>query len=129
MRQRVISELPLVLTTTHTRPSGEDEESGEGGERTKIEFADGAFSGLKEGGQYNLVVVEDEEAGYGNEELSRGYEAPGASSGGGIGGTSTRSSDITNQLKGMNVDDLRNQTDEYKKLKEARDLEDVLFSG
>ena len=95
----------------------------------KIEFADGAFSCLKEGGQYNLIVVEDEVAGYGNEELSRGYKALGESSGGGIDGASTRSSDITNQLKGMSVDDLRNQTDEYKNLKEARDLEDVLFSG
>ena len=27
------------------------------------------------------------------------------------------------------LDDLRSQTDEYKALKEARDLEDVLFSG
>ena len=56
---------PVPPTPGDVRPSAEDEESGEEGERAKVEFAVGAFGGLKEGGQYNLVVVEDEEAGYG----------------------------------------------------------------
>ena len=88
--------------------------------------ADGCFSGLRDGVQYELDVAEDaaaEEAarpaGAKPSGISRAAECPGASS---------ASSRLTDELKGLSLDDLRNQTDEYRALKEARDLEDVLFS-
>jgi hypothetical protein len=101
-----------------------------------------AFRGLEDGCSYELVVEEDEEAGYGHEELSREYRGigggVGVSRGGGAGGgggggagagASSASASATAALRGLSVEDLRAQTDEYRALKEARDLEDVLFSG
>lgn len=93
----------------------------------------GVFRGLEDGRSYELMVEEDEDVGYGNEELSREYSGI-ARGGGGMqgvsrGGGSTAGASATAALRGLSVEDLKAQTDEYKSLKEARDLEDVLFSG
>ena len=47
----------------------------------------------------------------------------------GLSGTTRASAALTAELKGLSVEELRGQSDKYKALLEARDLEDVLFSG
>ena len=79
-----------------------------------------------ESAQYELVVEEDEEAEAAEGRDESSYTAPTASAPSGGAG---RSADLTAQLKGLNTEELRGQTDNYKALKEARDLEDVLYSG
>ncbi|KAK3233061.1 hypothetical protein CYMTET_43382 [Cymbomonas tetramitiformis] len=87
----------------------------------------GSFHGARLDVQYELIVEEDEEAGVGNRELGCGYQVSTAV--GAAPGSSSRSNELTQQLKGLSTEDLRAQTDEYKQLKEARDLEDVLYSA
>jgi len=35
---------------------------------------------------------------------------------------------LTNELKGMSIEELKSKGDKYKEIIEARDLEDVLFN-
>jgi hypothetical protein len=88
--------------------------------------ADGCFGELRDGCTYELDVVEDAAA----EEAVRpaGGRTVGIARPAESGGPSSASSRLTSELKSLSLDDLRNQTDEYRALKEARDLEDVLFS-
>lgn len=87
----------------------------------------GSFYGARSDVQYELIVEEDEEAGVGNSELGCGYQVSTAF--GAAPGSSSRHNELTQQLKALSTDDLRAQTDEYKQLKEARDLEDVLYGA
>ena len=122
---------------------GDEEEEGTPDVVIAYDAASASFKGLKDGECYELMVEEDEEAGYGHEELSSrehqgiagggggggGAGGGGAGGGGGLtGAASSASAAATAALRKMSVEDLKAQTAEYKALKEARDLEDVLFS-
>lgn len=86
----------------------------------------GGFKGLTPCTPYELVINEDEEAGVGNADISREYKV--SITGSHTSGNS-RSAQLTAELKGLSAADLAAQTDQYKQLKEARDLEDVLYSA
>ena len=97
-----------------------------------VEGAGGSkgFEGLSEASSYELLVEEDEEAGYGNEDLSKNYCPPESNQkGSSANDGASRSTALTAELKGLSEQELRSQTERYKQLKEARDLEDVLYSG
>lgn len=89
------------------------------------------FEGLAESSSYVLIIDEDEEAGYGNKELSKDYCPPEEGQGGfsSQGNATSRSATLTAELKGLSEAELRGQTERFRELKEARDLEDVLYSG
>jgi hypothetical protein len=77
---------------------------------------------------YQLFVDEDEVA----EDAARGgaartgYQRADAD---GLSGATRASAGLTAELKGLSVDELRGQSDKYKALLEARDLEDVLYGA
>ena len=92
----------------------------EGRENPQICFG---FDGLEPGGAYTLSVEEDaaaEEAA-GPRKTYKGAEKDDAAASG--------ASRLTDELKALSTDELRDGSERYKALKEARDLEDVLFSG
>lgn len=90
--------------------------------------SDGFFAGLQGEEQYELTITEDEEA----EAVAR------AAKGGNksykarendLTGVTTASRMVTEELKGLSVEELRASSDRYKALLEARDLEDVLYGN
>ena len=92
------------------------------------------FEGLSDHQEYMLQVQEDEVAGVGLVGIT--HNGPFiASIANGIQGTEpTRNpnrafDDLTQELKGLSAEDLIAQTAEYQQLVEARDLEDILYSG
>lgn len=99
------------------------------------------FEGLSGDKEYMLQVEEDAVAGVGLAGITRKgpFKAPfKAGGGGGKGGDNADDGlrlknrafdDLTSQLKGLSSNDLVAQTAEYQHLREARDLEDILFSG
>jgi len=88
----------------------------------------GGFGGLVPGIQYDLHVEEDDEVGVGNPSISRDYKPPSTGNKDKCPcHTSARATQLANDLRKMNLEDIRDQTDKYKELKEARDLEDVLY--
>jgi len=89
--------------------------------------AAGLYHGLLDGHTYVLSVVEDEAA----EEEARAA-GPARSYRGmkqETRGTTAASRGLTEELKKLSTDELRDQSDRYKQLVEARDLEDVLYGG
>lgn len=87
------------------------------------------FMGLVGGDQYDLVVKEDEAA---EEEARKGAERKvyrGRDDGVGVTGASNGSKLVTQELKGLSIEELRAGGDRYKALLEARDLEDVLYGN
>uniref|UniRef100_A0A7S0RV60 Uncharacterized protein n=1 Tax=Pyramimonas obovata TaxID=1411642 RepID=A0A7S0RV60_9CHLO len=100
-----------------------------GPDGTKMEQCEDGFKGLVDGVQYELEVVEDEEAGVGNPELTREYAPPSTSANQCPLHRNAKAKELTNQLKGLSADELRSQTERSKQLKEARDLEELLYSG
>lgn len=108
-----------------------------GGAPLPLPAEDRTWRGLEPGARYVLLVDEDEELGVGNAELSAlgGGVGSGAWSGAagshssGPGGGGGAAGALTAQLKQLSPEELRAQTEEYKALKEARDREEVLFSG
>jgi hypothetical protein len=98
------------------------------------------FLGLKPGGNYLVTVEEDEEAGIGADDL-RLHHGPlkltsttggAGTAGAGAGGAQLRSgnsavAECTRALLSMDVATLHGE--EARRLREARDIEDVLFSG
>ena len=83
------------------------------------------FIGLVDGEQYYAYIVEGVE-GIGAEGLRISSEPLKAVKDVSLKSGNTQVNLITNELKAMNVKDLH--SDEARRLKEARDLEDVLFS-
>ena len=55
-----------------------------------------------------------------------GYKAGGVD---GLAGTTAASKSLTEQLKNMSVDEIRGQSDRYKEMVAARDLEDCLYGN
>lgn len=86
-----------------------------------------------EGGEriYQLQVEEDEQAEQAaraaNGGAGRGYQAANANDP--LKGATAASTDLTNQLKSMSVDEIRGQSERYKELVAARDLEDCLYGS
>ena len=86
-----------------------------------------------EGGEriYQLQVEEDEQAEQAaraaNGGAGRGYQAANANDP--LKGATAASRDLTNQLKSMSVDEIRGQSERYKELVAARDLEDCLYGS
>lgn len=73
---------------------------------------------------YFVEIEEDaEEVARAKAQPRKVYKAPDVQS----GNVATR--DLTRQLKGLSVEELKSQSARYQDLVEARDLEDVLFSG
>ena len=90
------------------------------------------WTGVAPGGVYELLVTEDAEAGVGIEGLvsHKGPLKLGATEAAGAGVSGNRQTEIlTQELKAMSSEQLKEAGDEYQRLKEARDVEDVLFSG
>jgi len=83
------------------------------------------FIGLVDGEQYYAYIVEGVE-GIGAEGLRISSEPLKAVKDVSFKSGNTQVNLITNELKAMNIKDLH--SDEARRLKEARDLEDVLFS-
>jgi len=88
------------------------------------------FIGVQPGEVYEVVVKEDEVAGIGadgirlNEgPLNLSMRSPAA----GLRSGNAAVADITGQLLAMDVKNLH--TDEARRLREARDVEDILFSS
>lgn len=87
----------------------------------------GTFSGLVNSEQYELVIMEDEVA-----ETAARAEQGGRSTGisrPSAPGPTRASALLTQELKGLSMDELRERGSHYKELLAARDLEDVLFGG
>eukprot|EP00959_Pyramimonas_sp_CCMP1952_P112854 2359071-Pyramimonas_sp.AAC.1 len=81
-----------------------------GPDGARMEQCDDEFKGLVDGLQYELEVVEDEEAGVGNPELTREYVPPSAASANQCPfHKNAKAKELTNQLKGLSADELRNQ--------------------
>jgi hypothetical protein len=88
------------------------------------------FEGLSDRCEYMLQVEEDAVAGVGLKGITRsGPFKAGSREGEEVRSTNRAFDDLTSQLKGLSSDDLVAQTAEYQHLREARDLEDILFSG
>jgi len=91
------------------------------------------FVGLFDGDELKVEVEEDKEAGIGAEGLRIRDEKLSATalgqinSPGGLAKKSSQVADITKQLLAMNVDELHSE--KAKELREARDVEDILFSS
>ena len=91
----------------------------------------GTFGGVEPEQTYQLFIEEDEGAEAaaraaglsGTQGIRRGNDA------GAIGGVTSGSAAITAELKGLSVEELREQGDKYKALLEARDLEDCLYGS
>ena len=95
--------------------------------------ADAPKSKFAPGAVYELHVTEDAEAGVGIEGLVS-HKGPlklgAAAEAAGAGASGNRQTDLlTQELKAMSSEQLKEAGDEYQRLKEARDVEDVLFSG
>lgn len=90
--------------------------------------AAGCFAGLHDGGEYTLVVEEDE-AAEAAATAADPRRAAGVRAAEPVMGVNAASSRITAELKTLSVEELAGQSDRYRALKEARDLEDVLYSG
>ena len=91
--------------------------------------ADGEFAPLSDGGAYELIVEEDEDA-----EAAATAADPRRAAGVRAaepmpGAPNAASARLTAELKTLSVEELAGQSERYQQLKEARDLEDVLFSG
>ena len=91
------------------------------------------WTGVAPSAVYELHVTEDAEAGVGIEGLvsHKGPLKLGATAeAAGAGASGNRQTDLlTQELKAMSSEQLKEAGDEYQRLKEARDVEDVLFSG
>ncbi len=91
----------------------------------------GTFGGVEPEQTYQLFIEEDEGAEAaaraaglsGTQGIRRGNDA------GAIGGVTSGSAAITAELKGLSVEELREQGEKYKALLEARDLEDCLYGS
>lgn len=83
------------------------------------------FIGLEDKGKYAVEV--DEDPVEAEKEVSRPYVAP-KKDDESLKKKNQRVEDITGELKGMSIEELKQKGDAYKQLIEARDLEDVLFS-
>ena len=85
----------------------------------------------EEGGQrvYQLQVDEDEEAESAAREASGGGGGYNPANADALKGATAASKDLTNELKSMSVDEIRGQSDRYKELLAARDLEDCLYGS
>ena len=90
--------------------------------------AAGCFATLDDGGEYTLVVEEDE-AAEAAATAADPRRAAGVRAAEPVMGVNAASSRITAELKTLSVEELAGQSDRYRALKEARDLEDVLYSG
>ena len=90
--------------------------------------AAGCFAALHDGGAYTLVVEEDEAAEAAATAADPRRAAPFFARDC-VTGVNAASSRITAELKTLSVEELAGQSDRYRALKEARDLEDVLYSG
>ena len=90
--------------------------------------AAGCFAALHDGGEYTLVVEEDE-AAEAAATAADPRRAAGVRAAEPVMGVNAASSRITAELKTLSVEELAGQSDRYRALKEARDLEDVLYSG
>ena len=90
--------------------------------------AAGCFATLHDGGEYTLVVEEDE-AAEAAATAANPRRAAGVRAAEPVTGVNAASSRLTAELKTLSVEELAGQSDRYRALKEARDLEDVLYSG
>ena len=90
--------------------------------------AAGAFAPLQDGGVYTLDIDEDE-AAEAAATAANPRRAAGVVAAEPVPGVNSASARLTAELKTLSVEELAGQSDRYRELKEARDLEDVLFSG
>ena len=90
--------------------------------------AAGAFAPLQDGGAYTLAIDEDE-AAEAAATAANPRRAAGVVAAEPVPGVNSASARLTAELKTLSVEELAGQSDRYRELKEARDLEDVLFSG
>jgi hypothetical protein len=90
--------------------------------------AAGAFAPLQDGGAYTLTIDEDE-AAEAAATAANPRRAAGVVAAEPVPGVNSASARLTAELKTLSVEELAGQSDRYRELKEARDLEDVLFSG
>ena len=87
-----------------------------------LKCEDKKFYGLEVGTVYMIEIENDEEAESKVEKKTYKALAP-------VNNTKTTAKDLlTNELKNMSADELREAGDKYKEILEARELEDVLFS-
>lgn len=127
---------PPVPTTVHPSPSPPVaiEDGAEPPPDSNSDRPPEEFRGVVEGATYWLDVEEDPVLGVGVDGLTRKTKGiDWASPDGGNGLTSAASNratdDITNELKKMSADELRDGGERYKQLLEARELESCLFAG
>ncbi|KAL1524850.1 hypothetical protein AB1Y20_019730 [Prymnesium parvum] len=89
----------------------------------------GVFCGLSGGCQYDLVVTEDAAAEAQARKAQGGSKSYSASAAADVSGATAASQQLTRELKGLSVDEIRAGSDRYRALIEARDLEDVLYGS
>ena len=90
--------------------------------------AAGCFAALHDGSEYTLVVEEDG-AAEAAATAANPRRAAGVRAAEPVTGVNAASSRLTAELKTLSIEELAGQSDRYRALKEARDLEDVLYSG
>ena len=90
--------------------------------------AAGCFAALHDGSEYTLVVEEDG-AAEAAATAANPRRAAGVRAAEPVTGGNAVSSRLTAELKTLSIEELAGQSDRYRALKEARDLEDVLYSG
>ena len=119
----------------HLYQKGRVDDTGDHDEK-HYEKSDGEFflldSFTSDNREYWLEVIEDEEAGCGIEGLTLREGPIIASQGrqdqrGKVKSGNFAMNEITKQLKSMDVKDLHNE--EAKRLREARDIEDILYTS
>ncbi|EAR84500.2 hypothetical protein TTHERM_00655280 (macronuclear) [Tetrahymena thermophila SB210] len=81
------------------------------------------FENLIDGQAYVVEVIEDEEES--KKEISKPYYASQKEES--QKQNNGRINNLTNELKGMSIEELKQKGDKYKELIEARDLEDILY--
>ena len=94
----------------------------------RLSRGEGCILGVAIGGEYFCEVDEDPTEVARQVEEAK-HRKPLSLTGGGGGGGSAAHRDLTQQLKGLSAEQLREAGAEYKQLLEARELEDCLFSG
>lgn len=91
------------------------------------ESAMNQYKGLKDGETYFVHIEEDEQEAATLTKNSKKYVPNTVEDE--EGGEKKKVDEITQQLKAMSADELRNRGDKYKQLIEARDLEDCLYAN
>ena len=90
--------------------------------------AAGTFAPLDDGGTYELAIEEDA-AAEAAATAADPRRAAGVQVAEPVPGVNAASARLTAELKNLSVEELAGQSERYRQLKEARDLEDVLYSG